>query len=520
MFLLINFRRDGKVAAMADFGDLLAGILALDASAPAVEVDGGTWWSWGDLDKVVRSILATFDRLEVPEGGRIGIFFRNRPEHLAALVACAVGGRCAVAMNPMMPADRLAADVRSLDLALLFGDQRDLVSTGLVDAAREEGVGCWLLPATPGELIPVEGASEPRDVAARRTSPGVLIEMLTSGTTGTPKRVPLLRSTFQTSFDAATVSYEKNRAPDEPLKLRTGVRILTAPLSHISGISAALMTLGAGRKLALFDKFKVEEWVEAIGRHRTKVANAPPAALRMVLDANVPREKLASLSALRTGTAPLDPVIADEFLERYDIPVLQTYGATEFAGAVAGWSLEDFRALYREKRGSVGRLQKNVEGRVVDPETGVEKAPGEEGVLELRGKQLDRSDWLRTTDRAVLDADGFLFIRGRADNAINRGGFKVHADDVVKVLESHPAIREASVVGIPDRRLGEVPVAAIILVAGASAPDEAELASFARERLVAYQVPTRFIIVDELPRTPSMKPSLPAVKALFASEAA
>jgi acyl-CoA synthetase (AMP-forming)/AMP-acid ligase II len=239
----------------------------------------------------------------------------------------------------------------------------------------------------------------------------------------------------------------------------------------------------------------------------------------MVLDANVPREKLASLSALRTGTAPLDPAIADEFLERYDIPVLQTYGATEFAGAVAGWSLEDFRALYREKRGSVGRLQKNVEGRVVDPDTGAEKASGEEGVLELRGKQLNRSDWLRTTDQAVLDTDGFLFIRGRVDNAINRGGFKIHADDVVKVLESHPAIREASVVGIADRRLGEVPVAALILAAGAAAPDEAELTRFAKERLVAYQVPARFLIVDELPRTPSMKPSLPAVKALFQAEA-
>jgi acyl-coenzyme A synthetase/AMP-(fatty) acid ligase len=280
------------------------------------------------------------------------------------------------------------------------------------------------------------------------------------------------------------------------------------------------MTLGAGRKLALFDKFKVEEWVEAIGRHRTKVANAPPAALRMVLDANVPREKFASLVALRTGTAPLDPVIADEFLERYDIPVLQTYGATEFAGAVAGWTIDDFRKLYREKRGSVGRLQKGVEGRVVDPETGEEKAPGEEGVLELRGKQLDRTDWLRTTDRAVLDADGFLYIRGRYDNAIIRGGFKIHADDVVKALESHPAVREASVVGIPDRRLGEVPVAALILVAGATAPGDEELAAFAKERLLPYQVPVRFLITDELPRTPSMKPSLPAVKALFESEAA
>ena len=120
--------------------------------------------------------------------------------------------------------------------------------------------------------------------------------------------------------------------------------------------------------------------------------------------------------------------------------MLQNYGATEFAGAVAGWSLGDFRKFYAEKPGSVGRFQPGVTGRVVDPDTGVELAAGEEGVLEMQAAQFGNGGaWLRTTDRAVIDADGFLFIRGRADNAIIRGGFKVHPDDVNKVLESHPA---------------------------------------------------------------------------------
>jgi long-chain acyl-CoA synthetase len=139
-----------------------------------------------------------------------------------------------------------------------------------------------------------------------------------------------------------------------------------------------------------------------------------------------------------------------------------------------------------------------------------------EGVLELSGGQVSDGSWIRTTDRAVLDADRFLWIRGRYDNAIIRGGFKVHADDVSAVLEQHGAIPEAAVVGIPDQRLGEVPAAAIILANGANAPSEGELATFLKERLLPYQVPARFIYVDELPRTTSMKPSLPAVRALFA----
>jgi acyl-coenzyme A synthetase/AMP-(fatty) acid ligase len=243
---------------------------------------------------------------------------------------------------------------------------------------------------------------------------------------------------------------------------------------------------------------------------------APPAALRMILDANIPPEELSSLTSLGAGTAPLDPEIVDEFLRRYDLPVLSNYGATEFAGGVASWSLKAFRENWAAKRGAVGRVHRTTEARVVDPETGDELPFGQEGVLELRGFATgDTAAWTRTTDRAVLDADRFLWIKGRADNAIIRGGFKVHPDEVVAALEQHPAVREASVVGLPDRRLGQVPAAALILKAGAAPPTDAELADWVRGRLMAYCVPVAFRIVDDLPRTPSMKVSMPAVRELF-----
>jgi len=121
--------------------------------------------------------------------------------------------------------------------------------------------------------------------------------------------------------------------------------------------------------------------------------------------------------------------------------------------------------------------------------------------------------WLRTTDRAVLDADRFLYIRGRADNAIIRGGFKVHPDDVVLALNDHPAVRESAVVGVPDQRLGSVPAAAI--KEGASEPPLEELKAWLKSRLIAYQVPVHFRYVSDFPRTPSMKPSAPGLQALF-----
>ena len=118
-------------------------------------------------------------------------------------------------------------------------------------------------------------------------------------------------------------------------------------------------------------------------------------------------------------------------------------------------------------------------------------------------------------DRAVLDADRFLYIRGRADNAIIRGGFKIHPDDVVRAINDHPAVREAAVVGVPDARLGAVPAAAIILKDGAAEPEVDVLKTWLRERLIAYQVPVHIRYVADFPRTPSMKPSAPGLQSLF-----
>ena len=116
---------------------------------------------------------------------------------------------------------------------------------------------------------------------------------------------------------------------------------------------------------------------------------------------------------------------------------------------------------------------------------------------------------------AEIDDDGFLYIRGRADDAIIRGGFKILPQDVVAVLRSHGSIKQACVVGIPDQRLGEIPVAAVELAVGAEVPSEADIIAFAKSKLTSYQVPTAIKIVAEMPRTPSMKISKHAVKNLF-----
>jgi long-chain acyl-CoA synthetase len=185
------------------------------------------------------------------------------------------------------------------------------------------------------------------------------------------------------------------------------------------------------------------------------------------------------------------------------------YGATEFAGGIAGWTLRDREAYRDTKRGSVGRVHPGVEVRIRVPGTDRLADAGAAGQLDVRARQLASDDpdgWVATTDLASMDDDGFLWILGRTDDAIIRGGFKVSAGKVAEVLKRHPSVRDAAVVGLPDRRLGRVPVAAVE-VAGDTELDVGELIAWARGELAPYEVPTNVVTVDALPRTPSLKVS-------------
>jgi acyl-CoA synthetase (AMP-forming)/AMP-acid ligase II len=232
----------------------------------------------------------------------------------------------------------------------------------------------------------------------------------------------------------------------------------------------------------------------------------------MVLHSDLTRDDLSSIRAVTSGTAPLSAEDADAFTAKFGIPVLTSYAATEFGGGVAGWTLADYQKHWQDKRGSVGRASLGAQLRVVD-DNGAPLGPDQPGLLEVKPGQLEPSaDWMRTTDIARIDGDGFLWILGRADQAIIRGGFKVMPDDVRGALESHPAVRGAAVVARPDERLGETPVAMVEL---RTSVDTAALLDFLRTRLARYEIPTEVAIVDQIPRTPSGKADLGAVREFF-----
>lgn len=498
---------------MALMTEKLRAIMAIDPARTEIEFNGIDY-SWRQIADVVQAIEAALLSMDLPVDARIGVMLRNRPGHIAAIVAVLSSDRCLVTLNPILPDVKLFADVADLDLPVIIADASDLARPGMGEAMEHAGSAVIEIgPCLEGVRIKNQ---EIRNEI--HTSPGIAIEMLTSGTTGNPKRVPLSRSAFDASFRGFT-KYERGRSFDDPPKLNSGCTMVVNPLTHIGGIYGCIAALAAGRKIALLEKFSVDAWVDIVKRNKPAVAPAVPSAVRMLLDADVDPEDLASLRAMISGTAPLPADLVDAFLEKYGIPICSNYGATEFAGAIAGWTIDDFRSLWEQKRGAVGRVHSDIEARIVDPDTGTILSSGKEGLLEIKGEQLNNDmQWLRTTDRAVLDDDRFLYIKGRADNAIIRGGFKVHPDDIIRVLNDHPAVLESAVVGVPDERLGAVPAAAIILKESADEPPIDELKVWLKSRLIAYQVPVHFRYVADFPRTPSMKPSALGLQSLFERE--
>jgi acyl-coenzyme A synthetase/AMP-(fatty) acid ligase len=326
--------------------------------------------------------------------------------------------------------------------------------------------------------------------------------MLTSGTTGPPKRVPLRRNQLEAALSAALEHNNRPEVRDKP-PLTGAVGMVTLPIVHIGGLWSLLQALVAARPIVMLERFTLTGWHAAIAEHAPALAGLPPPAIRAVLASHIPRADLASLRAVIAGTAPVDPALVDAFFDRYGVPILITYGATEFAGAVAGWTLKDFRTSWTDKKGSVGRAFPGVRLQVVD-DHGEVLSPELTGRLQVVSAQAGSEKWVTTSDLAHIDDDGYLFIDGRADDVIIRGGFKVAPETVARALRTHDAVVDAAVAGLPDERLGHVPVAAVELDPAMSASGE-ELREYCRTMLTPYEVPTRVFVLDELPRGAALK---------------
>lgn len=480
--------------------------LARDASRPAIEFEK-RWINWGDLRRVAERLGALLDATGVETHAPVAFVPRNRPSAIAAVLGLIAKGRSIRMLYAFQSPAALARDVARLKPAVIVAAAEDY-SEDVLTVLRADGGAALALTEMDAAAVPGFERSHRAADSSAPTRPQ--IEVLTSGTTGPPKQ-------FAIRYDLIA----KHMVGTSVIPSGPGVDVLQLPptlflmpLGNISGIYSTLPALLRGQRAVLLEKFTVGGWHDHAVRHRPQVSGLPPAGVQMVLDANIPAADLASIRALGTGAAALDPTAHRAFEERYGIPILLSYGATEFGGPVTAMTAELHATWGKKKFGSVGRALPGAQLRVIHPETGVVLPPGEEGILEVVSPRIG-PDWIRTSDIAMIDADGFLFHRGRADGAIMRGGFKLLPETIERALLLHEAISAAAVVGVADKRLGQVPAAAMQLKPGVEQPAIAALEAHLRNHILSTHIPVVWRFVPALPTTPSLKIDRPAVRRLF-----
>ncbi|HTJ63717.1 MAG TPA: class I adenylate-forming enzyme family protein [Alphaproteobacteria bacterium] len=487
-----------------DFPDQLAAALTAKRDGFGAEYKEVAY-SWGDLVAIGDALEAVLAEAGVPREAPVGVIARNRPFLGAAILGLVVHRRPVTMIYSAQSAEAMAGDLTKLKLAAVVADPQDW---GDLQIAAAKGAGT--LGLATGDLDKpirrVDGISAmgPGPHRAAPAEPG--IELLSSGTTGAPKRIligfPML--------ERSVMSFTLGEAPPGGRP----PQIVSGPIGNVSGLCQLIGCAAGTTPMIILEKFNVPEFVSAMRRHRPPILGLSPPAVKMLLDAKLSKEDFPGVGAVFGGGGALTPEIQEAFEAAYDIPIYWGYGATEFGGTLVRWTPDMREPFGKSKRGSIGRAAPGTDLRVVDPETGAVLPPGKPGLLEAR-VPLMSDDFIRTTDLVILDEDGFVFHLGRNDGAISRGGFKIMPETVAAGLRSHPAVADAAVVGIPDDRLGEVPVAAIELKAGQAYPGDETIKAHLRGRLTAVHIPTRIAVVDALPRTPSMKVSLVEVKKLF-----
>lgn len=468
----------------------------------------GRWHPMREFASLHAELHRQLNVMGLGAHARVGLVARNRPANVGAFASLLAAQRCVVMLYSSQSPEAIAADIRRLRLPLVIADGEDWTPPTL-EAARDTGTAGIALSQIEGGLSAAANLHDFGKDLAWTSDAAVAMELLSSGTTGPPKRVPLTVARFEQSAKDSAATYASGR---QEASVRPN--IVFHPLGNIAGVTFVIPFLFEGRPIALLERFRLDSWLDAVRRHRPARTSLPPAVLRTLLDENVPKEDLASFASIGVGAARLDPELQDQFESRYGIPLLAAYGATEFCGVIANWTPDLYREFGKLKRGSVGRARPGVRLRVIDPEMDRELESGAIGLLEARISRVD-DGWIRTSDLAAMDADGFLYLHGRADGAINRGGFKILPDDVARVLRQHAKVADAAVIGLPDRRLGAIPVAAVEPRDPADPPTVAELEAHARRSLAAYQVPARFLILAALPRNASWKVSLPELRQVF-----
>jgi acyl-CoA synthetase (AMP-forming)/AMP-acid ligase II len=438
-------------------------------------------------------------------GENVGLIDMNSPAVPIALYASAVVGRPFAPLNYRLPDDQLRAILTRIAPATVIVDESFLPR---VDGV--EGIELVTREQFLDEVAATEADLDP-DLFVDPDSIAILL--FTSGTSGEPKAA-ILRHSNLVSYVLGTVEFMA--AGDDECAL------VSVPPYHIAGMSALVTGFYGGRRIYQLPQFEDEAWVEAAATEQVTHAMVVPTMLQRILDILEARgEKLPSLRHLSYGGGVMPLPVIERALEWLpQVNFVNAYGLTETSSTVALLTPDDHRVALasddpevRKRLNSVGRPLPTVEVEIRDPE-GSPLGVGERGEVWLRGEQvsgeyvgkkvIQDDGWFPTNDAGWIDVEGYLFVGGRLDDIIIRGGENMSPGEIEDALLAHPAVSEAGVCGVPDVQWGEKVVAAVVLKPG-HAVDESTLQEWVRSRLRSSRMPSRVDFRAELPYTDTGK---------------
>ncbi len=480
-------------------------------------VFGDRRWTYAELWQRVQRIGNALRSAGVEPGDRVAVLQTNSDDYVATYFATALIGGVFVPVNYRAKPIELKHILSTAKTKVLLAGDRYV---SLVESLENELPSVATYVALEGEHegmvhFPklLDGVTDVCEEAAIDDSQTTIL-MYTSGTTSLPKGVMLSHNEF-----TAYVVNNVEMADGSP----RGTALLSAPLYHIAGATNIMTSLFTGRKLVVLPQFEAGEWLDAADKESVTHAFVVPTMMKMIIDHPTFAERdLSTLSNLSYGGAAMPFPVIRRAIELFPETVgfVNAFGQTETTSTLtvlgpddhklAGTPEEVARCLKRLT--SIGRPLPDVQVKVVDDE-GNDLPSGEVGEIWVSTPRLMkgyaneeggadspvRDGWLPTRDMGWIDEDGYIFLGGRKDDMIIRGGENIAPAEVEAVLQSHPCVEEAAVIGFKNEEWGEQVGAIVVLRPGESATAE-ELEKFCQQNMASFKKPEIIHFVDELPK--------------------
>ena len=481
---------------------LIEASLPRDRTRTAIEAPdrsrGPRIWSFDDLLATVSRYAALFVRLGLARGDRIALQVEKSPEALAVYLACLRGGFVFLPMNMAYRTDEVDYLVGNAEPSLVICDPS--VEAALREICARRGTPHLLTLdwEAGGSFIDAAAGVTERDEPVVCGAGDLAAILYTSGTTGKPKGAMLTHGNLAANGIALRDAWRFTEAD---------VLLHALPIFHAHGLFVAChCALLSGAKMIWLRKFDREDVIRELPR-ATAFMGVPTFYTRLLSGDDFCREPVAHMRLFTSGSAPLLAETFEEFRARTGHAILERYGMTE-TGMNASNPYDGER-----RPGTVGFPLPGVDLRVMSDE-GAPLAAGEVGGLQVRGANVFRGywrmpeksaeeftedGWFRTGDIAMIDADGYVHLVGRAKDLIISGGFNVYPKEIEELIDDMPEVLESAVVGVPHADFGEAGVAVVVLRHGFLL-DEATLVARLKDKVANYKVPKRAFFVESLPR--------------------